>query len=180
MEKHSIIKDQFDGKDTIAHIMFANGLSTLDIIRKFQSLPASAQFDLIVKYQDMFFRVPFNADITGVELIGICPFKDSDEYLELKEIYARPDQCNVADFPSVDFLERISKIRDDVNNAMNMLVERGFEAQIVNGIYHAKSQDGLLAKPVVVEMTDRAAYEVRSVAVGTPARARYVGRIKTE
>ena len=172
MKKYEIIKGKFDGIGEIVKALCENGLSFIDIIKHFEALPASVQFDLVVKDQDdTLMRVPFSTDITGVELIGICPFKDSDCYIATQEAYQRNDQCDTNRLPEIEFMRRISAVRQDLNDALAKL-----NMPKIEGIYHARPVEGF-AIPMIVEMTKDVAYAARDVAPKSPALVRYVGQL---
>lgn len=175
MKKYEILKGKFDGIDAIVRALCENGLSFIDIIKHFEAMPASVQFDLVVKDQDdTLMRVPFSTDITGVELIGICPFKDSDYYIETKEAYQRNDQCDIDRLPKIEFMQRISEVRQDLNDALVKL-----NMPKIEGIYHVHPVEGF-AIPKVVEMTEDVAYDARATANKAPALVRYGGIVKRE
>ena len=175
MKKYEIIKGKFDGIGAIVKALCENGLSIPDVIKHLESMPVSVQFDLVVKDQDdTLMRVPFSTDITGVELIGICPFKDSDCYIETKEAYQRNDQCDIDRLPKIEFMQRISTVRQDLNDALAKL-----NMPKIEGIYHVRPVEGF-AIPMVVEMTKDVAYDARATANKAPALVRYGGIVKRE
>ena len=175
MKKYEISQNKFDGIDTIAKTLCSTGLSIPDVIKHLESMPASVQFDLVVKDQDdTLVRVPFSTDLTGVELIGICPFKDNDCYIEIKEAYQRNDQCDTDRLPNIPFMQRISEVRHDLNDALAKL-----NMPKIEGIYHVHPVEGF-AIPMVVEMTEDVAYDARVTANKAPALVRYGGIVKRE
>lgn len=175
MKKYEIIKGKFDGIGVIVKSLCENGLSIPDVIKHLESMPASVQFDLVVKDQDdTLVRVPFSTDLTGVELIGICPFKDSDYYIATQETYQRNDQCDIDRLPKIEFMQRISEVRHDINDALAKL-----NMSKIEGIYHVHPVEGF-AIPMVVEMTKDVAYNARVTANKAPALVRYGGIIKRE
>lgn len=178
MKANDIIEKKSQTLDAITHLMCAEGLSTVDIIEHFKTWPVESLFDMVVKDDDgKIVRVPFVTTIDKQKIVGICPFKDSNCYLELKEDYLRRDQCRIEDIPSLEFFEKVSKIRYPLNNALALLKDDSFEAQLINGIYHANSDVTMQANAVenmVMEMTDKTPCRQTRVAPGTPAKVRYV------
>lgn len=175
MEKYKLMQGKYDGIGAIVKALCENGLSIPDVIKHFEAMPASVQFDLVVKDQDdTLVRVPFSTDLTGVELIGICPFKDSDYYIATQETYQRNDQCDTDRLPKIEFMQRISEVRHDLNEALAKL-----NMPKIEGIYHVHPVEGF-AIPMVVEMTKDVAYNARVTANKAPALVRYGGIIKRE
>lgn len=184
MKTSEIIENKAQTLDVITHLMCAKGLSTIDIIEHFKTWPVESQFDLAVKGDDdKIVRMPFVTDIDKQKIVGICPFKDSDCYLELKEDYLRRDQCREQDFPTLKFCERVGKIRYLLNNTLALLKDASFEAQPIDGIYHANPDVPMpsnVIENMVVEMNDKTPCRYTRVTPGTPAKVRYVGVIKHE
>jgi hypothetical protein len=102
-----------------------------------EKYPFSRDIDLLCETDDgRRIRLPFKKRFLG-NPIGIFPFKNEPEYIELREFSNKKDMNDYASgslFPNTDFCNRIAENLEQLNLCLKEL-----ESPIINGDYYAEN-----------------------------------------
>lgn len=122
-------------KEIMAQVleMMRNAGITFDELKEFRREAlrpeCNEDFDLVVSVDGMFKRVPF-AEGKSMNPFGICPFKDSPFYMELKETTAGDYPIASKDkLPGVNSFNRLDNIMPELNEKLEELGVPVFEGQ---------------------------------------------------